>query len=145
MQPSQGTGTTLVFVTSAVTMLLTALRRQGVKRGDVDTTHSASTQTSNVLWRTFRPSRLADPGGLGFTAHFDPADAIPFNAPETLRIEFPPDELASPAITTGAKIAFNGYVNAQDEDFHLLDDETMKADVTIKASGVYTITAPVTA
>lgn len=144
--PNQGTGITLTFVTSGISLLLTDLRKSGAQRGAVDTTHSASTEDADGnVPRTFRPSDLYDNGMLEAEAHFDPNDAVPFKAKESVKINFPADELATPAETTGPIHTFDAFVTAQDDSYQPMADETMKCTVRIKISGPITITPAVTA
>lgn len=139
----QGTGVYLELVTSATDLLIVDLRRTGISRGSVDTTHSETTpDASGYLWRTFRPSDIIDGGMIEAEVHFDARIALPINADiQSCKIHFP----AGDGETTGPILTFNAFMTAQDDSYSPLDDVTMKATLRFKVSGAYTLTAAVAA
>lgn len=137
-----GTGTTLVFGTSAYTSNLLHLDWSGVKRKALDSAHmgttivaSPNTTTTGFGSMTFIPSSLSDPGSLKFKIQFNP-DKIPIidTASETITVTFPKG-----TNTTGAKWVGTGFVT----DFEMTDglEAIMEATVTVKLSGNVSFTA----
>lgn len=125
-----GTGTTIVFATSAFTADVLSINGNDISRPSIDVTKMASS-----AYREFIPGKLVDGGSIEVEALFDPDNQPPVDqAAETITITFP----IPAGGLTGATFVFVGYV----ETWSWADplEDRMTATMTIKVAG--TGTAP---
>lgn len=116
-----GTGTTIVFGTSAWAGEVTGISATGVTREDYDTTTLATTGA-----RTKSPKKLVDAGGLDITHKFDPDSQPPISGvTETITITFP----TPPGGSTGATLIGSGFVTSSTWSAEL--EEEMSAETSI--------------
>jgi len=125
-----GTGTTIVFATSAFTAEVMNINGSDISRPDINTTNMATTG-----YQTYIPGRLVEGGSIELEINFDP-DSIPpdTGASELITITFP----LPAGQTTPADVAFTGYINSWSWADPV--EDKMTADVSIKVDGQ---TAPV--
>lgn len=116
------TGLTVSFGTSNFDAKITEINQGDVTREARDTSHMGTTTA-----RTYKPSKLYDPGELDMTILFDPGTQPPITAaPETITITFP----------DGEKVEGTGFLTAY--SFAGVVEEEIKGNVKIKWSGVLT-------
>lgn len=114
-----GTGTTVVFGTSAYSAELLDVRWGGINRASVPSSHMGSTNGM-----TFIPGKLYDPGEISLDYHFKDNASPPITgAAETITITFPDAETW----------AASGFVTG----FEFTDpmEDKMVATVTVKMTG----------
>ena len=122
------TGYTRVFGTSGFTMELLDCEFTGFMRESFETSHQGT-----AIWKTFKPKRLTDPGGLNAKFHYNPSTVPPVTnaaAAETITVTFP---------NGTTKIACSGFMTNFVASGTL--EEKMVGTATIKFSGVPTFTA----
>lgn len=126
-----GTGTSIVFGTSAFTAELTAVDWSGISRGSVQCSHLGTTN-----FHKFIPTDLVDPGELNIEFNFDPSTTPPYDQPvETITVTFPvPDGLSTPADWEG-----DGFMT--NFEFTVPLEEKMTGSATLKMTGAIVITA----
>lgn len=127
-----GTGATLTFGTSSVTLEILSIEISDISREAIDTTHL---ETANA--RTFMPTDLYDPGTMEIEVLYDDdnvsSNQIPFSAAaETLTIEWP---AVAPA-TTGGQFVTTGFITNVSISTPLEDRIT--ATISFKFSGAIT-------
>lgn len=133
-----GTGTTVVFGTSAFTANLTSVTWDGMDRASVETSHmgTAAPGAGKHGNKTYIPGDFSDPGEVTMEIHFDPDKEPPIDQPiETITVSFP--LVAGDA--TPASWAASGFVTS----FSVNDpiEDLMTATMVIKLSGNITLTA----
>lgn len=126
-----GTGTTIVFGTSAFSADLLSVNSSGMTREAFETSHMGTTSDM-----TFSPKNLVDNGTIDIEFAFDPDAQPPIaGAVETVTITFPlPDGGISAATLVGS-----GFIT--DFSFGAELEERMTATATLKWSGGVTWTA----
>ena len=124
-----GTGTTVVFGTSAFAAELMSVGVSGISRETVDSSHMGTTD-----YRTYIVGKLADPGEMSMEINFDPADEPPWNDDaETVTITFP-DNPGGAGSTWAASMAVTDF-----EATDALEDK-MTATLTLKILSAITVT-----
>lgn len=120
-----GTGTSIVFVSSAFEAEVLAIDWSGIARGVVDSSHLLT-----VEWRTFIPTDLVDPGEIQMEIAFDPSDEPPLHEDvERIRVTFPvPSGLVTPATWQG-----DGFMSGF--EFNVPLEEKMTGTGTLKMTG----------
>jgi len=136
-----GTGTTIVFATSAFTADLLSVDWSGITRESVETSHmgTAAAASGKMANKTFIPGDLTDPGEISIEIHFNPEDEPPIDAAaEIITITWPLTSLQATAATWAA----TGFMT----DFVITDplEDKMTATATIKLSGEVTLTVGTT-
>jgi len=125
-----GTGTKIVFGTSAFSAELTGIAGSDISREVVDTSHMGTT-----VYRTFMPSDLADPGTTEMEIAFNPNSQPPITAAaETITITFP----VPSGDSSGATFAGSGFVSNWSWGDPL--EDKMTASISIKWTGTPTWT-----
>jgi hypothetical protein len=127
----RGFGIALTF-SSGFGAEITKIDHDGIKRGDIDTSSMATTDSA----MTFIGEALFDPGGLSVELLANPDTAPPITAdPETITVTF-----RKPAgKTNAANWSFSGYLN--EYKITGAKDGLVTATANIKASGKITFTA----
>lgn len=126
-----GFGITVTFSSSFVA-LLRAVRRRGMTREPIDTTHATTTNG----WMTFIPSDLKDPGEVEFDLLFKPDTTPPITgSAETITITFP----VPSGLSNGATWANTGFLTSFECEAPY--DGLMTATAVCKFSAAPTITA----
>ena len=125
MAADVGTGATVGFGTSTYVAEITDIQWTGITRPSVDITHLASTTA-----RAFMPGDLYDPGMMKLEILYDPRTIKPpmNGAAETVTITFPSSDTA----------AASGFFT--DWEFGIPLEDKMTATVSVKFSGIITIT-----
>ncbi len=119
-----GTGTTVVFGTSAFSANLLSLTGPNEERVSVDATHMASTTME------FIPGELVDGGDADLELEFDGAFAPPISgATETITIDYGGEG-------TGKKYTFSAFITAVSPTIPL--EDRMTATVSLKVTGAVT-------
>lgn len=120
-----GFGITITFGTSGFSGEIIDTTPPEMTRESIETSH---TETANNR-KTFIPADLGDDGELSFDINFDPDVDPPIDgAAETITITF----------ASGATWAFSGFMTGYAPAAPI--DDRMTATVTVKVSGVITIT-----
>jgi hypothetical protein len=122
----EGTGSSIVFGTSAFTNDLISLTLPEKAREVIETTHLGT-----VGAKTYKPAKLKNVGTISCEFDHNPAaDDLTDNAIETITINYP---LLAGQITP-AKLQFKGFVTQQGgEEFKV--DNKMTTKVTIQVDG----------
>lgn len=132
----QGFGTTITFQ-SGLFAEIRGVRRSGLARDSLETTHMGSTNG----WRTFMPSDLKDPGEIEVDLLFDPATKMAAiktaiaAAAETITITYP----IKSGHTNPATDACSGFMTSFDSDDP--HDAIMTGTAKLKLTGEPTFTA----
>ena len=125
----EGSGATLTFGTTGVSLDLLTIQGTGVSREALETTN-LGTNTA----QTFMPSDLYDPGEIAITFQYNPNTQPPFsNAAETITITAP----VPSGNTNGATAASSGFVTNFDEG-QMETGAIMVGSATIKRTGAIT-------
>lgn len=124
-----GTGTSITFLTSSLSLQVTNIEMSGTEREAIDITHLGSTS-----FRKFMPGDLTDLGELSVEVNLDTqvGDSIKnllAASAETIRITFP----IPSGLTTAGKLEFTGF--ATGFEFALPLEEVQTGTITIKADG----------
>ena len=108
-----GTGTTIVFATSAFTAEVTNISSSGITRDSYDTSHLGTTGSM-----TKAPKKLIDAGSIDLEFKFDPNSQPPISGPtETVTITFPiPTGGAAGATLVGSAFITDWEWGAELED-----------------------------
>lgn len=130
-----GTGTTIVFATSAFLAAITKISAKGANRKSLEFTKMTSTV------REFKPSDLVDYGEIEIDMQWDTKQATANIPPiagvlETVTITLP----IPSGLTNGATIAGSAFVVSFDGPDSPLED-VMTAKVTLKWAGAVTYAA----
>ena len=126
-----GFGVTVTF-SSGFVALVRGVRRRGMAREPIDTSHAATTNG----WMTFIPSDLKDPGEVEIDMIFKPDQTPPITgAAETVTITYP----VPSGLTNGATWANSGFLTGFENECPY--DALMTATAVIKFSAAPTITA----
>lgn len=112
-------GTRILFEESGFQAVATEIGFTGISREAVETT-----DLSNVDWKTFIPSKVADPGGVSLSIRYKPGLEPPvIGSAERVRIEMPEEQ---PILVTAFVTDFS---------FTAGGEELIGASVTLKISG----------
>lgn len=117
-----GTGITITASISAFAAEWGDIVPPETSVGDIDVSHQLSPA------REFMPSDLITNGELTGTIHFNPDTTPPVGTEETWTMGFP----------SGATWSFAGYMNRHSPNVPF--EDKMTADVSVKVSGLITIT-----
>jgi hypothetical protein len=127
----EGSGATVTFSGTGVTLLATSIQGQGVSWAAMDTTTLATTGG-----KTFKRGDTYDPGTITISCLWDPSLAdglINSNASETITITYPP------GANTSGKEASSGFIQSFDSGSCEVDS-IMTGQVVVKRSGTITFT-----
>lgn len=136
-QTQVGTGTTILFGTSAWEAEIVGVNLAGMSREAIDTSHLATAVASagKVGSRTKIPGKLTNPGQLRLEIHFDSETLPPIEAaPETITITFP----VRTGDAVGPKWAFSGFATGFEAGAPL--EGKMTGTLTIEITGEITKT-----
>lgn len=123
--PDVGTGTTIAFATSSFTAEVMNINGNDISRPDINTSHMGTTG-----YQTYIPGKLIEGGAVEMEIAFDPDSIPPISAvAETITVTFPIPSGQS----SGASVAFTGYINAWSWTDPL--EEKMTANITVKVDG----------
>lgn len=132
-----GTGTTILFGTSAWAGEIVGVNLGGMSREAVNVSHLATALAAagKVGSHKFIPALLTNPGELRLEVHFDSETLPPLEAvAETITITFP----KRVGDSVGPKWAFTGFATAFELGVPL--DNKMTGTLTVKISGEITKT-----
>ena len=125
-----GTGTTIVFGTSAFSADITSLKASGISRDSYETTHMGTTGAM-----TKSPKNLTDEGGIDIEFSFDPDNQPPISGvTETVTITFPMPSGG----TTAATLIGSGFVTDWEWSAEVEEKMTGSATVTWAAAPTWT-------
>ncbi len=133
-----GTGTTIVFGTSAFSAEVLDVSGPGLARESIETSHMGTSGpgAGSVGSKTFMPADLVDPGELSFDVHFNPDTVPPIHGDaETVTVTFP----IPAGLTNGATWVGTGFVTAYEPAAP--PEDKMTASLPVKFSGSIAITA----
>lgn len=146
MAGKNGFGAQLVFATSAWTGAIVEISRSGASRKAIDVTHHGSTAPSSDPAQLqdggmeFMAGLLRDGGELKVKVLYDPGNPPPVTArEETITLKYP---LFSGQVLP-ARRSGSGFITSDEEEVPV--DDKMSMDLTIKLSGVWTLTPATTA
>lgn len=120
-----GTGTSIVFGTSAFTANIDSIDWSGITREAINASHLGTTGDHEFI-----PGDLVDNGEIGLEFHFAPNDFPPIDQPaEVVTITFP--------IPSGGAAGATWAASAFMTDFEInsATEEKMTASATLKVSG----------
>jgi hypothetical protein len=125
----EGTGATLTFGTTGVTLDITSIASGGITREALETTNLGTTNA-----KTFIPGDLYDPGEITVQFQTNPDTQPPFtNASETVTITYP----VPTGSNNGATEASSAFVTSVDVSTCEVDS-IMMGSCTIKRTGAIT-------
>ena len=125
-----GTGTTIVFGTSAFTAELLSVTSGGVSRGSYDTTHMGTTGSM-----TKSPLALVDEGTVDIEFNYDPDEQPPISGvTETVTITFP----IPAGDSAGATLVGSGFITDFSWSAELEEKMTASATLTWAAAPAWT-------
>ena len=132
-----GTGSTIVFGTSAWAAKVTKISIDGIELAELDITNlsNPAAGAGEIGGRTFMLGDLADPGSITIEGHFNP-DLIPpiRGVAETVTLTFP----VSAGAPTAATYVFSGATKSFQVGVPL--EELMTFTMTVKVLGLITVT-----
>lgn len=127
----EGTGVAIAFATTGFSARLQSVDGPSMSRPAIETTHMGTT-----TGKTFMPGDLPDYGEITLTVHHDPSLTPPINsAAETVTMTWP----IPAGLTTGAIWAGTAFMTGYTPGASI--GELMTAQVTLKISGLLSITA----
>lgn len=127
-----GTGITITFVTSTISVELLKVSKNGKEVKSIETTHMASTTNA------FKPGKCKNPGVIEIEIQKDPDVIIPIGVEQTITFTYPKKVSAS---ASGHISSVSGFVMSEDEEVPLEDKITSK--IKIQATGLWTETIEV--
>lgn len=120
-----GTGSTIVFGTTAFTAEILDFDPANRERVSIETSHMGTTSS-----HTFMPGALVDNGELSLRVAFNPANEVPIDEPaETVTITFP--------VTPVTTWSFTAFVTADSPSVSF--EERSEQNITLKISGDITV------
>jgi hypothetical protein len=125
-----GTGTTIVFATSAFSAEITGITAGGVSRESYDTSHMGTTGSM-----TKAPKKLVDQGTIDIDFKFNPNAQPPYSgATETVTITFP----IPAGDSAGATLIGSGFITDFSWGAELEEEMTASATLTWAAAPAWT-------
>ena len=124
---SEGTGASITFATTSVTLDVTSIQSQGITWAALDTTYLGTTTA-----KTYKRGDLYDPGTITISFLADPDDfneLLASSATETITITYP----------SGATEASSGFISSIDPATAEVDN-IVSGSLTIQRTGAITFT-----